>query len=598
MSFLGEIKRRKVFQVAVVYAVVTWVLVQIIDVVNDPLSLPPWFDTVAILLLLLGFPLAMILTWAFDITPAGVVRTPASDLVTEPDVPVNAPHQPIQSPEQVSPSPPAGSEELPHRMLRNSVAVLPLENLSPNPDDAYFAAGIHEEILNYLTKIKDLSVIARTSVKKYANTDKTIAEIAGELGVGTVMEGSVRYAGERVRVTAQLIDAVTEDHLWSEIYERGLADVFAIQADIAAKIAEALEAELSVVEKASIEALPSTSSSEAHALYLRSQALFGQDDTALAVTAPPSIRASIKSNLDQAIEFDPEFATLYALKALISAASRIYDPIKDKDWLKRSAELDESVRVNADKALTLNANLGLPHLAMALNHQFNWRGAQARGAYERALELRPNDSNVLGWYATLKWFTEEFDDAIHLAEKAVALDPGNAYTYAFLALILHAAGDYRASADTFEKFSTLHPGSSLPYLLRGRPDLALGNEAHALEGLRLADQLIPDEAAPAIHIEIAYAYERLGQREDAKKVINKVEAMIGDRFVDPIVQVWANLAIGDHGQALQWLKQSVEKPEYRQEVFVRTFIKENAWSDPVLDQPEFVALRDRLRFRE
>ena len=184
MSFLGEIKRRKVFQVAVVYAVVAWLLIQIIDVVNDPLRLPAWFDTVTIVLLMLGFPIAIIVAWAFDITPVGVVRTPALDVVTETDVPVSAPDQPIQSPEQASSSPLARSVVPPPGILRNSVAVLPLENLSPNPDDAYFAAGVHEEILNQLTKIKDLSVIARTSVKQYVETTKPINAIAKELGVG------------------------------------------------------------------------------------------------------------------------------------------------------------------------------------------------------------------------------------------------------------------------------------------------------------------------------------------------------------------------------------------------------------------------------
>ena len=192
MSFLGEIKRRRVFQVAVVYVAVAWVLIQVVDIVNDPLGLPAGFDTVVIVLLAVGCPVAVVLAWAFDLTPAGVVRTPPSDAVTETSVPLSTPRQPAPSPEQAAPSPPAESIKPRREILRNSVAVLPLENLSPNPDDAYFAAGIHEEILNCLAKIKDISVIARTSVKKYRDTDKSIAEIATELGVGTVMEGSVR----------------------------------------------------------------------------------------------------------------------------------------------------------------------------------------------------------------------------------------------------------------------------------------------------------------------------------------------------------------------------------------------------------------------
>ena len=202
MSFLGEIKRRKVWQVAAVYVAVALAVIGLIDAINEPVNLPSWFDSAVIVLLAVGFPIALVLAWAFDLTPAGVVRTPASDEVAVADVPGSTSQQPAPSP-QAAQSPPTESIQRRPELLPNAVAVLPLENLSPNPDDAYFAAGIHEEILDHLTKIKDLSVIARTSVRRYRDTDKSITEIAAELGVGTVMEGSVRYAGDRVRVTSR-----------------------------------------------------------------------------------------------------------------------------------------------------------------------------------------------------------------------------------------------------------------------------------------------------------------------------------------------------------------------------------------------------------
>ncbi len=302
--------------------------------------------------------------------------------------------------------------------------------------------------------------------------------------------------------------------------------------------------------------------------------------------------------MDQAIELDPEFALPYALKALLHAVSKIYDPVSKKDWLTSCAALDQAVRFNADKALQLNATLGLPHFALALNHQLNWRGAQAGKAYERSLELRPNDSNMLGWYATLKWSTDDVDDAVRLAEKAVALDPGNAYIHTILGIFLSAAGNRRASLDSLEKARIIHPGSALPYILRAVPEHVLGNERRALEGIRIADQLLPDAAPPAIHLHLAYCFARLGQSEDALRVISNVEAMIGDRFVDPIVWVFVHLAAGEPGRALQWLTKAVEEPENRQEVFARTFIKQNSWSDPVLDQPEFIEMRNRLGFKD
>jgi adenylate cyclase len=371
-TFLAEIKRRKVFQVAVAYAVVAWLVVQVVGAVSEPLRLPDWLATVVIVLLLVGFVVAIVIAWTFDMTSAGIVRTsretapPESDATARPAGPV-----PAAAIEDARPSAQAP------RVLRNSVAVLPLDNLSPNPDDAYFAAGIHEEILNYLAKIKDLSVIARTSVKKYAGSDKSIAEIAAELNVGTVMEGSVRYAGDRVRVTAQLIDAATEEHLWSEVYERHLADVFAIQADIAEQIASAMQSELSAAEKEYIETSPTTGSADAHALYLQSQALFAQGDTAIAATTPPGVRAQIQSRLDRVIALDPDFANAYAMKALLHAVSRIYDPIDKDYWLERCVELKAAVHVNAEKALSLNDSIGLPHFALALHEQLSGRGTES-----------------------------------------------------------------------------------------------------------------------------------------------------------------------------------------------------------------------------
>lgn len=581
MSFFEEIKRRKVFQVAAVYAVVAWLLVQIITAVEAPLSLPDWTDTLVIVLVLAGFPLAVVLSWAYDITPTGIVRTRESSTGIDSG---SLPGEPRAN----------RASEAVREVLPNSVAVLPFENLSPNPDDAYFAAGIHEETLNYLTKIKDLSVIARTSVKRYAGTDKPISQIAAELGVGAVMEGSVRYAGERVRVTAQLIDAASDNHLWSEVYERDLADVFAIQADIASQIAAALEAELSTAEKQSIEALPTTGSSEAHALYLKAQALFGQGDTAIAVTTPPALRARIQSELDRAIALDAGFAYPYAMKSLLFAASRMYDPVSETDWPKFTADLDELVRSNAEVALNLSANLGLPYFALALNHQFNWRWAESRRDYQRAVELRPNDADLLTWYSTLDWITGHLDDAVTLARRGVELDPGNIYAFVVYAVTLHAAGRFEASVEAHESLGASHPDAALLYLHRALPEIALGHRARAIEALRLADRLMPAQAAPAIHLHLAYLYGRVGLHDDARRIVREVRSALGDRFVDPIVWVMAHLGAGERSAALESFKTAVERLDSRQEVFVRCFLKLNCWFDPILDESEFAALRGSL----
>lgn len=248
MSFLGEIKKRKVVQAALVYAVAAWLLIQVAATIEEPLRLPPWFDTAVIVVVIIGFPLALILSWAFDVTSSGIVRTKDAQK-----------SQALQK-ERAAEA----------RVLPNSVAVLPLTNLSTNPDDAYFAAGIHEEILNHLAKIKEMSVIARTSVMQYADAARPITEIARELSVSAVMEGSVRYAGDQVRVTAQLIDGATGTHLWTETYDRDLADIFAIQSDIAKHIARALNLHLYPEDTASLEEHP-IDDLRAYECYLRAR---------------------------------------------------------------------------------------------------------------------------------------------------------------------------------------------------------------------------------------------------------------------------------------------------------------------------------------
>ncbi|MDH3673562.1 MAG: adenylyl cyclase, partial [Gammaproteobacteria bacterium] len=274
MSFLGEIKHRKIFQVAAVYVVVAWLIVQIIVAVEAPLHLPDWVDTLVIVLLAVGFPITLIVSWGFNLTPEGIVREGAEARDSGPGMKIeyvllgvvvialiwlvyrvefDRPQQVTQVPamsEQVIEE--AGGES-PTDVLPNSIAVLPFENLSPDPDNAYFAAGIHESTLNQLGKIRDLAVIARTSVMQYKQDPLPIPEIAKALNVETVMEGSVRYADGRVLITAQLIDGRTGRHLWSDEFNRELADLFAVQAEVAQRIATALQVQLLPEEQARIE---------------------------------------------------------------------------------------------------------------------------------------------------------------------------------------------------------------------------------------------------------------------------------------------------------------------------------------------------------
>ena len=594
MSFLGEIKRRKVFQVAAVYVAVAIAVIGVLDGVMGPLNLPVGFDTVVIIVLAVGFPIAVVLAWVFDLTLAGVVRTPPSDAERKSEVPVGTPGQSPPS-EQAAPSPPAESVAPRPELLRNSVAVLPLENLSPNPDDAYFAAGIHEEILNYLTKITDLSVIARTSVKKYRDTDKSIAEIAPELGVGTVMEGSVRYAGERVRVTAQLIDAATQDHLWSEIYERDLADVFAIQADVAAKIAAALEAEFSVAEKESMEKLP-TNSPEAYVLFLRALAILQEHGGV--VGGSPELRSSSQSYLDKAVAIDPDFALAYVERARVYLSHLNQDPGIHENYVRRRAELEGLALWDLRQALALDPSVGAAHGTLARVHQFNWRGAEAREAYGQALRLSPNDPEVLMDYAVFCAVTGRAEEAIELGKRAVTLDPNGASGHYWLAYTYLLISDQDAAVGGMRRAVELSPTFGLAHLILGHLEYTQGNQAEALKETQVAEQLLRDDANPVFLGELALTYSRRGHREDAERIFHRLEEMAETHRIPSTAWILGYLAMGDDEQALHWLNTAADSPEPYVGYFGLMNIKANPYSYPVLDEPRFREVRDRLGYRD
>ena len=579
MSFLGEIKRRKVFRVAIVYAIVAWGLVEIVATVEAPLGLPDWVDTLVIVLVVVGFPLALVLSWAYDMTPAGIIRT-----------------KELESADDRSGDAGTSAEAPQEDLLANSVAVLPFENLSPNPDDAYFAAGIHEELLNQLAKIQDLRVIARTSVMRYEGARRSVSEIANELRVGTLMEGSVRYAGDRVRVMAQLIDADTEDHLWSEVYERDLVDVFAIQADIATRIAKALEAKFSLAEQQRVER-PLTRSPAAYVLYLQAMAVAREGGIELAITSSKS-RAALQSYLDKAIAADPDFALAYVQRARVYVYSLISDIGTEETYASRRADLERLAQQDFEKALALDPNLGVAYAGTAQMHQFNWRREEARAAHERALQLSPNDPEVLSGIAIFKALTGQHEEAINLGQRALMLDPVSANAHFWMAFIHLAALDLNAAASAFRNAIELAPTSSISHSILSQLETARGNSAVALEEAKIAEQLLLDNTNSS-HLSAAiYAYGRIGCQEDARRLFEQLEETASSRRVAAGAMVQAYLGIGDDDRALDWLNRAAENPEPYEAYYAVNFLKANWLVDPLLEQPRFSEVRRRLGFSE
>jgi adenylate cyclase len=589
LSFLGEIKRRHVFQVAIAYVVVAWVILQVVDVVKEPLNLPNGFDTAVIVLVAIGLPLALVLAWAFDLTSIGVVRTPPAAAAS-----ATAPAPTPAAPSPASTPAPSAAPARPKR-LRNSVAVLPLDNLSPNPDDAYFAAGIHEEILNQLAKIRDLSVIARTSVKKYQDTDKSIAEIGMELGVRTVMEGSVRYAGERVRVTAQLIDAATEDHLWSEVYERDLADVFAIQADVATKIAAALKAELSLAERLSVERLP-TDSTEAYGLYLRAMAILQEHGHPVGALKGPS--DAIQSYLDRAIELDPKFALAYVARASLNASRLNQDPGIYAESATRRVELESLALQDVEKALALDPGIGAAHGILARIHQFNWRGAEARAAYLRALELSPSSIEVLIDFAVFCAITGRLDEAREHANRAIELDPSSPQVHDWLAYILFFRGELQGALEAARRAVSLMPTYVMGHAIIGVVEALLGNREESLRETRLAERLMRDFINPALVGQLAANYHRAGDQEGVERIHRRIQEMADRGHVPHVTWIWVYLSLGDDERALEHLKAAGDDPESYVGHFGIMMVKFNLQRFATLEEPRFREARERLPFKD
>jgi TolB-like protein/Flp pilus assembly protein TadD len=617
MSFWGELRRRNVFKVGAAYAIVAWLLVQIATNAFPALQLPAWTTTFVTALLLLGFPIALLLAWAYEVTPEGIKRTkqvPLAESIThltgqrlnyivtgllvlgvgfivvdnyllpkaatETAVEPAAATTPGQTSAAVAPTATSAAEAPARQVLPNSVAVLPFANLSPNPDDDYFAAGIHEEILNYLVKLRSLNVIARTSMIRYVNTDKSIQEIANELNVETVMEGSVRYAGDRVRVTTQLIDAATGAHLWSEAYERDFADIFAIQADIAMNVANALDAAFSADEQRQIEEAPNVSP-ETYASYL--QVLPRMAGTG---NQGPQMIAL----LDQMIVDDPEFAAPYGWKATIYAALLINSTFGSAG---ERSETEALARASAERALALDPNDQLANSALVIIEVLNWRWAEARRNYEnyyRAEGAVP----ILAWFVS--WTGREAE-AIALAQRTVALNPFDAGAPWNLGIVSSYAGEYDAAAAAFRRAIEIAPAPPLFHTWLAFAEIGRGNPGEALRELELAERLLGDNRAIIYLLDMLYSYSRIGRSADVERLFAEIQAVAANQEIGAGGWAMTYLGIGDKEKALEQLRigaqlarDKVLDPGFFQLMNIRM----NVAADPVLEQPEFVAVRAEL----
>ncbi len=419
MALVEELKRRKVFKVAAAYLVVGWLLIQVASTVAPQLNLPEWAPRLVTFIILLGFPIALVLAWTLDVTPEGIKvdRTPVG---TKRIVVIAAILAALAVGWYWKTRPaPAGTTA-----DARSIAVLPFVNMSEDKSNEYFSDGISEEILNVLARMSGLHVAARTSSFTFRKQEQEIPTIARELNVRMVLEGSVRKQGERVRVTAQLIDASDGYHVWSQTYDRDLKDIFAIQDEIAGAIANELKLKLDAAH-ANGTPVADTADLVAYQLYLKAMGLWTARGEQNLTQAEALFHAALKR--------DPNYAKAWAGLALTYAIL--------PEWSSRSfAETRPAGRDAAEHALALNPDLPEPYAALGYLAASDFHFETARAMFQRSLVLGPSYATAHQWSGeTLSWEGDN-DAALAMIRKAVALDPKSSIVNSVLASLLLSAG--------------------------------------------------------------------------------------------------------------------------------------------------------------
>jgi TolB-like protein/Flp pilus assembly protein TadD len=463
-NFFAELKQRNIYKVAITYGVVAWLLLQAASILFPTFEAPSWTTKVFVAVIALGFPMALIIAWAFELTPEGIKRTGEIE-----------PWPRSRNPAWIYIVVIAGAISIglfflgrftapPNQSASNgvsakSIAVLPFENQSGEPDNAYFADGIQEEIITRLAKIADLKVVSRTSTQKYKSAPSNLREISQQLGVSNVLEGSVQKAADQVRISVQLVNAINDSHIWAETYDRKLTDVFQVESDVAQKIAASLEAKLTGREKQEI-ATVGTRNPEAYDAYLRALALRNKQGI-------DNLEKLIGFS-HRAVELDPNYAEAWAVLG-IGEAVRYFFPDHSEAQLKRA-------RTAAENALRLAPDSADGHNAMG---QFYYYCLQdfdrALAELEIAHERAPNDGNILFAIARVKRRQGKLNESIIVQQQSTKLDPLNEEIWVNLGKSYRGARRFEEARAMFDRALTIAPGEPDIAAWKAETYLAEGN---------------------------------------------------------------------------------------------------------------------------
>ena len=579
-NFFAELKRRNVYKVAVAYAVVAWLVIQVTATIVPALHLPDGITTAVVVLVLVGFPIALVISWAFEMTPAGMKRTAEV------------------SPEEVRSLPHWSKKKfaifivavvviaaglLAYQLLRasrstitatadaKSIAVLPFVNMSADKNDEYLSDGMTEELLNVLSKVKGLRVPGRSSsfAFKGKNEEDIFRKVGEQLHVGTVLEGSVRKAGEKLRITAQLINVANGYHLWSETYDRDIKDILGVESEVAERVVDVLRMQLGVEEARAL-TKKATANPEAHRLYLLGNYHLDKDTQA-------DLAEAVR-NYEQALQLDPDFASAYAgLADAFNLMAGNAMPSRDA-WAK--------ARVLAEKALELDPELAEAHLSLgdARANAFDWGGGEKE--INRALELNPNLASAYDASAWILTVFGRFDEAIAKNRKALELDPLNPLTNGNSGWYLYFARRYDEGISALRSAIELFPNDAFSHFALGLCLIVKGNVAEAKVELQKATEL---DELPWYIGALGYAYAVAGDRNKAEETLRRLDELAKRRYVTPNAYFLVYLGLGEKEKALDWLEKC-----YQDQDGACWFLKIDQLYDGLRNEQRFQALLKRV----
>ena len=465
-NFFAELKRRNVYKVAIAYAVVAWLLMQVATQVFPFLEIPNWAIRLVIMLIVIGFPIALVIAWAFELTPEGLKRTEFADELPKKKLRNRAWIYVVIVAGAISVSlfffgryTAISTQSKPIEVPAKSLAVLPFANLSGNPDNAYFAAGIQDEIITRLAKITELKVISCTSTQRFKGAPDDLPAIAKQLGVANILEGSVQRTTDQLRVNVQLVEAATDAHLWADTFDRKLTDIFKIESEIAKTVAETLQAKLSGSERNAIAAQP-TENTKAHELYLKGRFFWDK-------RTGDNLKKSI-DYFNQAIAADPNYALAYV------GLADCYLLLEDYTGTP-AIETYPKAEAFAQHALQLDDLLAEAHTSLACVYTNLWQWEQAEEEFKRAIKLNPNYPTAHHWYSLCLLDLGRIDEAKAQIKRAHELDPlsliiGTTLNYAYFAegAVNSSIAQCKRVIDLDPNFPRAHEYLGLGYLAQGR----------------------------------------------------------------------------------------------------------------------------------